>query len=406
MLGFACASFRRPCLVLWLFTSCVWDVLWYRILIKKQLLIFSETWCSSFWIVCNCFDDFRTNRPKNNGRSHRKENTNFPKWRWVRSKNVCSSSALLFSLVVIKKYVLRTSWGLSTWNNTCFLSKCRVTFRLRQFSKARFGTLARYFLRLRCLVLSNTCKNSFCFLSKTETFQNDVEYVPEMFFWALLGWILWLWIKKLLWELAEISLHETIRVFCSNAESRFGCAIFRTLRSVLWLFTSCVWDVLRYRILIKKQLLIFSETWSSRFWIVCNCFDDFRKNRPKNNGRSHRKENTNFPKWRWVRFKNVCLSCALLFSLVVTKICFEVSLLGTIRVFCSNAESRSGCAIFRTLRSVLWLFTSCVWDVLWYRILIKTAFLSWAKVKLSKTTLSTFQKCLFELCWACFFGGH
>ena len=119
----------------------------------------------------------------------------------------------------------------------------------------------------------------------------------------------------------------------------------------------------------KKQLLIFSETWSSSFWIVCNCFDVFRTNRPKNNGRSHRKENTNFPKWRWVRSKNVCLSSALLFSLVVTKIFFEVSLLGTIRVFCSNAESRFGCAIFRTLRSVLWLFTSCVWDVSPYRIL-------------------------------------
>ena len=188
-----------------------------------------------------------------------------------------------------------------------------------------------------------------------------------MSLWALLGWILWLLIKKLLWELAEISLHEIIRVFFSNAESRFGCAIFRTLRSVLRLFTSCVWDVLRYRILRKKQLLIFSETWSSSFWIVCNCFDVFRTNRPKKNGRSHRKQNTNFPKWRWVRSKNVCLSSALLFSLVVTKFFFEVSLLGTIRVFCSNAESRFGCAIFRTLRSVLSLFTSCVWDVSRYR---------------------------------------
>ena len=47
--------------------------------LEKQLLIFLETWSSSFCIVCNCFDDFRTNRPKNNVRSHRKENTNFPK---------------------------------------------------------------------------------------------------------------------------------------------------------------------------------------------------------------------------------------------------------------------------------------------------------------------------------------
>ena len=82
----------------------------------------------------------------------------------------------------------------------------------------------------------------------------------------------------------------------------------------------------------------------------------------------------------------------------------EISLFGKIRVFCSNAESRFVCAIFWTLRSVLWLFTSCVWDVLWYRKLIKTAFVSWAKQKLSETTLNTFQKCLFELCSACFFG--
>ena len=82
----------------------------------------------------------------------------------------------------------------------------------------------------------------------------------------------------------------------------------------------------------------------------------------------------------------------------------QISLLGTIRVFCSNAESRFSCARDWRLRLLLWLFTSCVWDVLWYRILIKTAFVSWAKQKLSKTTLSTFQKCLFENTWACCFG--
>ena len=123
---------------------------------KKQPLIFSKTWSSSFWIVCNCFDDFRTNRPKNIGRSHRKENTNFAKWRWVRSKNISSSSALLFSLVVTKKYVLRTSWGLSIWNNTCFLFKCRVTFWLRYFLNATFRTLALYILRLRWLAITYT----------------------------------------------------------------------------------------------------------------------------------------------------------------------------------------------------------------------------------------------------------
>ena len=120
---FGCAKFRTPCSVLCLFTSCVWDVLWYRILIKKLFL---------------------------------EQNRNFPKRRWVRSINVFLSSAGLVSLVVTKKNVLRTSWGLSIWNNTCFLFKCRVTFRLRQFAKVRFGTLALHILRLRCLVISNT----------------------------------------------------------------------------------------------------------------------------------------------------------------------------------------------------------------------------------------------------------
>ena len=95
------------------------------------------------------------------------------------------------TLSTFQKNVSRTSSDLSTWNNTCFLFECRVKFRLRQTSKATFGTLALYILRLRCLGISNTYKNSFCFLSKIETFQNDVEYVPKMFFWALLGLFLW-----------------------------------------------------------------------------------------------------------------------------------------------------------------------------------------------------------------------
>ena len=49
--------------------------------LKKQLLINSETWSSSFRIVCNCFVDFRTKLPKNFGRFHRKQNTKFPKRR-------------------------------------------------------------------------------------------------------------------------------------------------------------------------------------------------------------------------------------------------------------------------------------------------------------------------------------
>ena len=154
------------------------------------------------------------------------QNRNFPKRRLVRSRSVFLSSARLDSLVVIKKAVLRTCSDLSTWKHTCFLLKRRVTFWLRYFSNATFGTLA---------------------------------------------------------------------------------------------LSSCVWDVFRYGILKKKQLLVFSETWSPSFYFVCNCFDDFRKNLPKNIGRFHRKQNTKFPKRRLVHSKNIFLSGALLFSLVVTK---------------------------------------------------------------------------------------
>ena len=84
------------------------------------------------------------------------QNRTFPKRRWVRSENVFLSSAGLDSLVVTTTSVLKSSSDLSTWNNTCFLFKCRVTFRLRYLLNATFGTLALYILRLRCLVISNT----------------------------------------------------------------------------------------------------------------------------------------------------------------------------------------------------------------------------------------------------------
>ena len=124
--------------------------------------------------------------------------------------------------------------------------------------------------------------------------------------------------------------------------------------------------------------------------------------------RFHWKQNTNIPKRRWVRYKNMFLSAAPLFSLVVTKeICFENilrSLYLEQYVFFVQMQSRSGCVSFRRLGSVLWLFTSCHWDVLWYRILKKTALVSWAKQKLSKTSLSTFHNRPFELWWAFCFG--
>ena len=141
-------------------------------------------------------------------------------------------------------------------------------------------------------------------------------------------------------------------------------------------------------------------------------------------------------KWRSGQPKVFALSCVWLVSLIVN----EKGVVSSSREECSwiNTYFRStavlgfACASFRRLRMVLSLFTSCVWDVLRYRILRKTAFdffgnvvfvvlycvqLFWwfsykpsenywaispkGKHKLSKTTLSTFQKGLFELWWAC-----
>ena len=189
---FGCPFFRTLRSVLWLFTSCVWDVLRYRILVETAFdffgnVVFVVLYCMQWfwWFSYKPSEKFWAISPKEKHQLSKMTLSTFQKCLFV-------SSALLFSLVVTKKYVFRTSWGLFLWNNTCFLFKCRVTFRLRQFSKVRFGTLAFYILRLRCLVISNTYKNSFCFLSKTEPFQNDVGYVPKMSVWALLGLILWL----------------------------------------------------------------------------------------------------------------------------------------------------------------------------------------------------------------------
>ena len=218
-------------------------------------MVFSETWSSSFCIVCNCFDDFRTNLPKNNGRSHRKENTNFPKWRWVRSKNVCWNSALLFSLAVTTKIVLRPSWDLSTWNNTCFLLWCRVTFRLHQFSKATFGTLALYILRLRCRVISNTYKNSFCFLRKTETFRNDVKYVPKNVF-----------LSSARLDSLVVTKKAVLRACWDLSTWNNTCFLFKC-RFTFWLryFSTATFGTLALYIL-RLRCLVIPNTYKNSFW--------------------------------------------------------------------------------------------------------------------------------------------
>ena len=117
----------------------------------------------------------------------------------------------------------------------------------------------------------------------------------------------------------EVSLLGTIRVFCSNAESRFGCAIFRTLRSVLWLFTSGVWDVSRYRILREK---IAFDFFGNVVFVVLDCVRSFWRflyKSLKNAGQCHQNQITYLLKWRWGRPKFFALSCASLVSLVVNE---------------------------------------------------------------------------------------
>ena len=79
----------------------------------------------------------------------------------------------------------------------------------------------------------------------------------------------------------------------------------------------------------KNSFWFFSETWSSSFCIVCNCFDDFRPNLLKNIGQFHRKENSIFqndfvcvPRFQKCLFE---LSFAFFFGCNY-KNCFEIFL--------------------------------------------------------------------------------
>ena len=343
---FGCASSRRLRLVLWIFSTCVWDVLWYRILIKTAFVFWakqqlSKTTLSTFqkclfelwWACCfgykwkNCFEKFL--------RSHylgtvRVFHSN------TESRFVCASCRRLRLVLWLFTSCVWVVLGYRIHIKTAFVSWAK-----QKLSKTTSSTFQKCFFEL-CSAWFFGCKWKNCF----ENFLRS------------------LYLGK-------------IRVFHSNTESCFVCASSRRLRLVLWIFSTCVWDVLWYRILIKKAFVFWakqklSKTTSSTFQ---KCL---------------------FELW-WA----CCFGCKW-------KICFEKFLrshyLGTVRVFHSNTESRFGCASSRRLRLVLWIFSTCVWDVLWYRILIKTASVFWAKQQLSKTTLSTFQKYLFELWWACCFG--
>ena len=127
-----------------------------------------------------------------------------------------------------------------------------------------------------------------------------------------------------------------ITYFRSTAVLGFACASFRRLRLVLWLFTSCVWDVLWYRILIKTAFFL--------------------------------EQSRNFPKRLWVRSKKIFLGFAGLVSLIVTKksvLNFLRSLYLEQYVFFVQKQSRVWAAL--NIRGYVWyfgFFTSCVWHLI------------------------------------------
>ena len=313
-------------------------------------MIFLETWSLSFSFVCNCFDDFCTNLPKNIGRFHRKQNPKFPKRRWVRSKNVFLSKSLLFSLVVtnescfenflrslyLKQYVFfvrmqsHVSAGLVfddyVWYFWSFLSRVWDVLGYRVLKKTAFGFLETWCPSF-CIVCN--CFDDFCtnLLKKIGRFHRKQNPKFPKRRWVRSKNVFLS--KSLLFSLVVTnescfenflrSLYLEQYVFFVRMQSHVSAGlVFDDYVWYFWSFLSRVWDVLGYRIL-KKTAFDFLETWCPSFCIVCNCFDDFRTNLPKTFGRFHWKENTNFSKRRWVRSRFVCLSSALLFSLVVTK---------------------------------------------------------------------------------------
>ena len=155
------------------------------------------------------------------------QNIKFLRRRWVRSKNVFLSSAGLVSLVVTKKSVLRTYSNLSTWNNTCFLFYCRVTFGLRFF----FERCVRYFVSLHPL-FEMSC---------------DTEYLEKNSFWFFLEtwsssfWIVYIFLK------VSVQVFEKCRPMSlqpMNLPLKITLRPAQSLRIELCLacFSSCEWE--------------------------------------------------------------------------------------------------------------------------------------------------------------------
>ena len=142
--------------------------------------------------------------------------------------------------------------------------------------------------------------------------------------------------EKVLWENWETNVRQLIPISAWLQGWVLPALVssFRRLRLVFWPFTSCIWDVLWYRIL-KKQIVFLEQ-------------------------------NRNFPKRHWVRSKIVFLSSGGLVSLVLTiKTCFENFLRSRYLkqyVFFVQMQSRLGCVGCRKLRLIMG-FKSCIWDI-------------------------------------------
>ena len=212
---------------------------------------------------------------------------------------------------------MRTCWDLSTRNNMCFLFKLQSHVLAALFFPERYVRyLGSFILRLRCLAIPNTQKNSFWFFWKrglrrfalyaivlmifVQTFREILgdftERKHQLFKMTLSTFQNFLFERcsafffgcnetKMFWDFPQISLLGIIRAFCSNAESRFSCLVFDGYVSYfrsLHLASEMSWDI-KY---LEKQLLFLEQ-------------------------------NRNLPKRQWVRSENVFLSSARLDSLVV-----------------------------------------------------------------------------------------
>ena len=161
----------------------------------------------------------------------------------------------------------------------------------------------------------------------------------------------------------------------------FACASFRRLRLVLWLFTSWIWDVLRYRILIKAAFDFFGNV----VFVVLYCvpMSWWFSYKPSENSwaispkRKHKLSKTTLSTFQNCLFE---LCSDFVFSCNY-KNYFENFLRSPyLQQYVFFVRMQSHVSAAPALEGYVWylgLLTSCVWDVLWYRKLIKTAFVSW-----------------------------